>query len=270
MNYVLRRPFVKRAFVFFLAMMLLVAGVAAAEDTQLRGYIKGQGYKFVQFGTYPYDRKGNVEPVLWRVLELQDEKMLLLSEYVIDMQQVIFESDKKIIEAHSYRRIKDYVESDLYSWMNTVALDTLLGDSVMRNALIEEPGGGKFFIMTDEQFMNPAYGFPAAKMGEHPVRTASPTPYAKSRGVYEHSNGKSPYWVNFIKGETDYKLQIVGYDGHMSMGAYTRTNIGIRPSVRLDMTMLEVVSGTGTRKDPFVFEYVGETDASVASGEELE
>ena len=89
----------KRAFVFFLAMMLMVAGVAAAEDTQLRGYIKGQGYKFVQFGTYPYDRKGNVEPVLWRVLELQDEKMLLLSEYVIDMQQVIFESDKKIIEA---------------------------------------------------------------------------------------------------------------------------------------------------------------------------
>ncbi|MBR6809853.1 MAG: hypothetical protein IKM64_06175 [Clostridia bacterium] len=260
----------KRTFVLFLIMMLLCTGIAAAEDTQLRGYIKGQGYKFVQFGTYPYDRKGNVEPVLWRVLELQDERMLLLSEYVIDMQQVIFESDKKIIEDHSYRRITDYVESDLYLWMNTVALDTLLGDSVMRNALIEEPGGGKFFIMTDEQFMNPAYGFPPAKMGEHPARTASPTPYAKSRGVYEHSNGKSPYWVNFVKHETDYKLQIVGYDGHMSMGAYTRTNIGLRPSVRLDMSMLEVVSGAGTRKDPFILEYTGAADTADVSGEEVE
>ena len=57
--------------------------------------------------------------------------MLLLTENVIDMQQVIFESDKKIIEA----RIKGYAESDLYPWMTTVALDTLLGDSVMLNAL---------------------------------------------------------------------------------------------------------------------------------------
>lgn len=248
----------KRAFVMFLAALMLMSAVSAVAEEELRGYEKGEGYQYVHFGEYPYERKGGVQPVLWRVLEVKDGRMLLLTEYIIDAQQVIFETDKKVIEKRTYRRIKTYEESDLYTWMNTEALDTLLGDSPMRQALIEEEGGGKFFIMTDEQFLTTEYGFSADRWDEQITRQASVTPYAKARGVYESGeNGKASYWVNAVKGEDDYKFQLMGYNGHMSWGAYTRVNVGIRPSVRLDLSLLEVTGGTGTKKDPFVISYAG-------------
>lgn len=261
----------KKIFVLFLIMMLVCTGIAAAEDTQLRGYIKGQGYQYIHFGQYPYDRKGNVEPVLWRILEVKDGKALLLTEQIIDCRQVIDVTDEKAIKNYTYRRITHYTESDLYTWLNTEALDTLLGDSVMRNALVPDEWGGKFFILSDEQFLNVDYGFTNDRWNEQKPRQATVTPYGKKRGVYEsNENGKASYWVNAIKEVEGYKLQLVGYDGHMSWGAYSRKNVGVRPSVQLDLAQLEVVSGTGTKKDPFVFEYTGMTDAAHVSGEELE
>ncbi len=255
--YVLRRVTVKKAFLLCLTVLLLFVSGAAAE-TELRGYVKGEGYQYVQFGEYPYEKDGTVQPVLWRILSVEDGRALLLTEEIVDCQQVIFETDEKAIKNYTYRRINTYAESDLYTWMNTVALETLLGDSALANALVEEPGAGKLFVLTDEQFLNAAYGFTNERYGPQKTRQAKPTPYALKQGVYRsHKIDCSAYWANAIKAVDGYKMQLVGYDGHLSWGAYTRTNVGIRPSVRLDLSRLEVVSGTGDKKDPFVFAYVG-------------
>lgn len=52
-------------------------------------------------------------------------------------------------------------------------------------------------------------------------------------------------------------MQLIGYNGHLNWGAYTRVNVGLRPSVRLDMTQMEITGGTGTKKDPFILTYCG-------------
>lgn len=245
----------KKALLVLLALLLLPLSGGAEE---LRGYVKKEGYQYVLFGEYPYEKDGTKKPLLWRVLDVTDDKALLITEDVIDAQQVIFETDEKVIEKRTYRRIASYAESDLYTWMNTEALDTLLGDSQARNALVEEPGGGKFFILTSEQFLNTDYGFSAGMWNEQKSRQASATPYALKRGVYKDSGiGKCPYWAATLKEETGYKMQLIGYNGHLSWGAYTRVNVGIRPSVRLDMTQMEITGGTGTKKDPFILSYCG-------------
>lgn len=242
----------KKALLILLILALLPS--AGLAEGNVRGYVKGEGYQYVSFGEYPYEKDGTVKPVLWRILEVKDDKALLITEEVIDAQQVIFETDKKVIEKRTYRRIGAYQESDLYTWMNTEALDTLLGHRMERQALVEEPGGGAFFILTSEQFLTTAYGFAADMWNEQKSRQASATPYALKRGVYKDSgNGKCPYWAATIKGEKDYKLQLVGYNGHLSWGAYTRVNVGLRPSVRLDLSMLEITGGQGTKADPFTF-----------------
>lgn len=243
-------------------LLVLCMTPALAETEELRGYIKGQGYQYVQLGDYPYERDGTEAPVLWRILAVEDGNALLLTEYVVDTQQVIFETDKKKIEKRQFRQINSYAESDLYVWMNTVALDTLLDpEDPLRGALVEEPGGGKFFILTSEQFLTTAYGFANDRWNEQRSRFAKGTPYAvKSRNLYtEGKYDTSPYWASTIKKADDYYMQLVGYNGHLSYGAYTRVNVGLRPSVRLNLSLLTISSGTGTKEDPFVFTFSGET-----------
>lgn len=244
----------KKGFVWLSLVLLLCLVPALAGAAALRGYEKGNGWQYVYFGHYPYAADGAVAPVLWRILDVSDGQALLMTEYIIDTQQVVFESDPKKIERNEYRRLTSYADSDLYTWMNTTALDTLLGDDPSRNALIEEPGGGNFFILTMAQFLNADYGFSANRWDNQPTRHATGTPYAiKARGLYvDREISKSCYWAADIKSEDGYRLALVGYNGHLSWGGYTRTNVGIRPSVRLDLSQLRVESGAGTKKDPFV------------------
>lgn len=239
----------------FLAALLLVLPCAALADSPLRGYVKGEGYQYVSLGAYPYEADGAVAPVLWRVLDTKDDQALLLTEYVMDVSQVIFETDEKVIKKQTYRRIDSYAESDLYTHLNTTVLDTLLGDDPLRGALLEEEGGGRLFILTDEQFLRTDYGFVNTRWNEQKSRQAVATPYALSRGLYrDRSTGTSPYWVATIRSKDGVKLALVGYNGHLSWGAYTRTNVGLRLSVRLDMAQLRISGGAGTKEDPFLLE----------------
>ena len=61
-----------------LAALLLMMGAAAGEDA-LRGYTKEDGYVYLHLGQYPQTADGGVEPILWRVLTVDDEKAYLIS-----------------------------------------------------------------------------------------------------------------------------------------------------------------------------------------------
>ena len=249
---------VKKLLIALLAMLLLSVA-AVAEEYDLRGYIKGQGWKFVQLGQYPYEKNGAVAPVLWRVLEIQDDVALLITEYVIDTQQVIFETDQKKIDNYDYRRITCYEESDLMPWLNTVCIETLFGGDPVRSLLIPDETRGELFILNMDELRNPAYGFSANTWGEQPSRQASGTPYAvRTRGLYSDGNGKVSYWAADIKDKEAYRLALVGYDGHLSWGGYTRQNVGLRLAIRVDMTGLEVTGGQGTRQKPFILTYTSD------------
>ena len=246
---------VKKALIWLLALLMLCSIPAMAEDSILRGYIKGQGWNFVHMGQYPYEKDGTVRPVLWRVLEVEEDVALLITEYVIDTQQVIFETDQKKIDNYDYRRISRYEESDLHPWLNTVCIETLFGNEPLRSHLVPDETRGELFILNMDEFRTPAYGFSANTWGEQPSRQASGTPYAiKQRGLYVADNGKVSYWAADIKHEEAYRLALVGYNGHLSWGGYTRQNVGLRLSVRLDLSDLAVASGKGTRENPFILE----------------
>ena len=252
------RKFLTMGAVLVLFLLLLVPAQA-----EIQGYVKGQGYNYVYFGEYPYDRDGTVQPVLWRVLAVRDNKALMLTEYLIDTDQVIFVTDEKMIENHSYRRIEKFEESDLFPKLSTEYVDRLLGDDPIRNALVAQPNGAILFMLNDEDYVNVEYGFERSRWAEWPARIksheAQGTPYSvKQRGLYvAHQNDMSPYWVATVKSPTDYKLQIVGFNGHLSYGAYTRVNIGLRLAVQLDLSQIEISGGQGSKQSPYQVKYTG-------------
>ena len=241
----------------FLTACLAPFAARAASTADLRGYTKSKPqYQYVNLCEFPYEKNGTVKPVLWRILDVSNNQALLLTEYVIDTSQVIFNDDINNIKGktHNYRWIDTYDQSDLYVYLNTEFIEKLFGDDPVRNALLFEPGGGKLFILNEEQLETPEYGFGRHPLGEHPERQAQGTPWAiAKRNLYQDKgNGKVTYWVSTLKnGSDDYKMKIVGYNGHISVGALTRVNIGLRLAVRLDLSVIEVTGGSGTKKDPF-------------------
>ncbi len=237
-----------------LCALLIPCLTVASAETGIRGYLKGSGYEYVLFGSYPYEKDGTEAPVLWRVLAAEDGKLLMMTEQIVDTCQVIEESDPVVIEKRTYRRIADYKESDMIAYMNGAFADALTGDSPLRAAMCDFEGRGIVFPLDTSEVTVVGYGFTKQIWSEQKTRQATGTPYAvKARGLYVDAGiGKSPYWVATVKAEDGYMMQIVGYNGHLSWGAYTRVNVGVRPCVYLDDSMLSVESGAGTKGDPYV------------------
>lgn len=261
----MRKTLLSLLFAIMLVSLLLPAAVLGEE---MRGYIKGQGYQYVNLGEYPYEADGTVRPVLWRILSIDDGIALLHMENVIDVKQVIFETDPKVIEKHTFRRISSYAESDLFPWINSEMLDNLMGDNPLRGALVSDPELGTLRPLTKEEALTPAYGFSNNPWGEeinaHPDRQGVSTPYARSKGLYvERANGKSPWWCIAIKNPTDYKFGLVGHNGHISWGAYTNTKVaGLRLAVRLDLARVRITGGDGSRNNPFMLACTEEKPAA--------
>ncbi len=245
----------KRTALLACAVMLACLLPPARSEQSLRGYEKESGYQYVSLGAYPYDEDGTPRPVLWRVLSADAGQILLLTEYVIDTAQVIVETDRKAIEERSYRRIAGIADSDLAIELKRIG-DEMFGGSSLEKALIENKEQGGLFILSSGQFLDPAYGFAATMWNVQKSRFAQGTPYAVGkRGLYrDAATGTSPYWTSTIQDAGGYKMQLVGYNGHLSWGAYTRENVGLRVSVMLDASMVTISAGTGSKEDPFLIE----------------
>ena len=238
-----------------LMMILCLTLILPAGAEGIRSYDKADGgWQYVTMGVYPYEADGAMREVLWRVLFVENGEALLLADQVLDAHQVINEADQSVIKARTYRRIDSYAESDLCAWMNSEMLETLFPDEGLRSILVEKEFG-KVYCLTTEQFTTVQYGFSRSLYGENfPDRKATGTPYYIERGGYvDQSTKTAPYWAATIrgKGKAGYQLQLVGYNGHLSWGAYTRVNVGVRPAVTIDLSRCEL-NGRGTRNEPFL------------------
>lgn len=275
----------KRFLAVLLCLLLILSAASATEVSELRGYKKGakSPYQYVFLGTYPYEKDGTRARVMWRILSVDDGIALLLTENIIDVQQIIFVDNEKDSDKYNYRRINAYNESDMYVWINSVMLDDLCSEGDFRAALIETENG-LIYPPTTSWMRNTAYGF-ANTTATKPssTRLAWGTEYAKHHKLYENFGNKkstlniagsrqaSPYWVNHIKDPKAVKMQIAGYDGHLSYGTYSRVNIGLRPATQVDLGKLKIIGGSGTKQDPYELrirdEFVGASAADTQPAE---
>ena len=77
------RRILRKALAMLLAAALLLSAGAALGEDALRGYTKDDGYVYLHLGRYPQTADGGIEPILWRVLSVEDGKAYLLSEYIL-------------------------------------------------------------------------------------------------------------------------------------------------------------------------------------------
>lgn len=266
-------------------LLTMLAGTALAGDlTGLQGYTeegKNYTYQYMELGTYPYEADGTVKPLLWRVLLLEEgQKATLITEYVIDVHQVIEVGTYKECKAHNFREFTTFRESDLANYMNGEMLDRMCETQDFKDAIIETENG-LIYPFTNLEFMNEEYGFPHTKSGstiENPgevaiaaakKRMAVGTPYALNLQLYEdwagihktlqERHGCNPYWTATLR-RTDgkgYMMGMIGGNGHISWHGYGDISIGVRPSMRIDLTDFDIVGGSGTLEDPWKMDRSG-------------
>lgn len=255
----------KNRFFAILSLVLILCTLAGAAvaDAPFRAWNKADSYQYVIFGSYPMFTVDHVEknakgkkvtyytpddPVVWQVLDaFEDEGVAwLLTAWVMDVHKVIDAEDKK-----SARMIEDFEDSDLFAWMNSEMVDTMF---TAEEQAVLDTSRGKLFLPTNVEYID-QYGFPKTiqETGSWD-RMCDATAYAISKGIYRqrvHGATGATYWCVRLRPSMK-MMQIVGFDGHESWAGWTRKDVGVRPAIRVRMDMVDFVSGSGTKDDPYV------------------
>ena len=246
--------YIRRFLALLTAACLLVSSASAvgfemvsADETDaqklLRSYDKKEGYLYLELGRYPYTADGEIQPVLWEVLYVENDVALLFTHYCIDFAQ--FNEERK-----DEPTWKDYT---IYHTLNEVMVPEMFTDEELSAILLDEELGWLYYPTTQDMWNND-YGYRAGHW-PYAERKCEPTPYAKANPHAWVSSETYCTWYftrNVMRTGTH---GLVGYDGHTSVAANNRWG-GVRPMCRVDMTKLDNATGSGTVDDPYVFTVV--------------
>lgn len=211
----------------------------------VRGYDADEGYIYVNYGRYPYYEDGTVAPILWRVLGVEeDDWALLLTEYVIDF--AMYNTEKV--------NIYEWKGNTIYHTLNDEMRLVMFTDEELSAVRYSEEKGWLYYL-DNEDYRNTAYGFRHWQLKPQKERECAPTPYAMTHpdAWKDSSNGCTWYFSTGIPRNGYHNL--IGFDGHTSTAANNR-NGGVRCACKIDLSVLDNVSGSGTKEDPYLFEVI--------------
>ena len=163
----------KRIIALLLAALLMVS--CALADVALRGYDAKSGYVYVTLGQCPQDADGGVDPIIWRVLSVEDGRAYLLSEYVLEARPI--HSDYQEYANKPTNKKKpgfngDFTQTEMSRYLcGDFAQNCFTDDE--RAMLTPDDTFGLFFLASDADLKNKAYGFTSNES-----RKAWGTPYA--------------------------------------------------------------------------------------------
>ena len=233
----------KRLMCALLALLLaLSTGLACAQE--LRGYSKDEGYVYVNLGQYPQKADGTALPLLWRVLTADEEKAYLCSEYILFAMPLH-------VNYTEYKTIgPDFGKTDLSHYLNGEFSDDAFTEEE-RSLLMDFETYGKVFLMDSSELKDREIGL---GVGE-PLK-AWGTEYAiqvTELFVYRPKYGShSPYWTRNQSTTDARHARCTKDEGEVGHIISDRENEGVRPACYLDLSLTEIVSGSGTMDDPFI------------------
>ena len=175
---------------------------------------------YVKLGRYPQTPEGEVHPVKWRVLAIENNKALVISRYGLDAMRFDSESN-------------DWSKSEIRRWLNG---EFYTGSfTVEEKACIKSFNQDNVFLLSDEE---------AEKyFANSDARKCNLTSYAKAQGAFEYEGYcywwlRSPYPYN-----SDFVFS-VNYYGEVNFYYDVCDNIGsVRPALWIDLDELNGLRG---------------------------
>ena len=255
----------------FLALLLGWSFSALAHET-LHGYSKENGYQYITFGRFPQTADGKEEPILWRVLSASDHEAYLLSEYILFNNRVHPDDnayaacggafnqteiyallngpfDRIVLSAEEEERLR---RRTYYGYAYDAEMSFLeqAFSEAEKAQMIEDGELGYVFLASADDLKNPDYGFTDSKS-----MRAYGTDYAMTVGLFQYSNGSSPYWTRTQSSDFPYGTRCTKEKGNLGYIRCVVMNEGIRPAIRLRIDVLEFADGDGTFDHPYTIQF---------------
>ncbi|MHC1787095.1 MAG: hypothetical protein AB9880_08565 [Christensenellales bacterium] len=224
----------RKALALMLAVCLMLP--AALGEAALRGYDPLQGWQYAAFGSYPQGPQGEVQPILWRVLQIEGGLAYLMSAYALDVRRV--DGDQ-----WHYR---GWEGSELATWLRGEFLQAAFSGEEGA-ALREREALGKVSLPSVEDLQNKALGF-----GSDLSRRIPGSPWAlQQRGLYSYQYGAySPIWTR-TPSARPHAQRATKLHGKLGFIGVESDDLGVCPVIWLALDALSA-TGSGTQADPLV------------------
>lgn len=193
----------------------------------------------VFFGSYEQDNNpmNGKEPILWRVLEVEKDTVLLMSEYGLMCKFY-----------HDFYENVTWESSSLRSWLNNNFLDTAftraeqkaIYDTPIKNSDNKKYGstGGnktidKVFLLSKKEVISTAYGFMSGSKKKSKTRTLRITESALQEGHISKDKESISWWLR-SPGITNQFAAYVLASGNVTDTHYVgKHNYAVRPVIRV-------------------------------------
>ncbi len=273
----------------FLMALPAISSALAEDAAELKPYSSENGYTYVYFGRYlqsidggnpdegtitlswrkmytdweketrkelglkkkdpldPYD-PGALEPqpILWRVLSVDGKRIYLMSEYIL-FAAPVHSSMAEYRETGS-----DFGQTELCRKLNGEFADAAFTEEE-KAALLSFGKYGKVSLPSGNDLNDASMGFTKRKLS---TRKAKATEYAiRVTGaiVYRAAVGNStPYWLREQSTTDKRHARSTKQNGSLGRLHCDATDVGARPVIRLKAGGYEIVSGSGTKDDPYL------------------
>lgn len=163
----------------------------------------------IYFGSYPQTADGEVMPIEWRVLDVQDGSALLISEYLLDC--------KKYNETDT---VVTWETCTLRKWLNDDFYNTAFSADEQKKIVTvshDNPDNLTYDVKGGDPTDDCVFCLSPEQANEYFVddkdRRAEPTAYTKKKGAYVSvSNGNGWWWLGMPGGGGDCAVS-VSYNG---------------------------------------------------------
>ena len=245
-----------------LLLLCLLLPAALAEDT-LRGYDKKAGYVYVTLGTFPQTEAGDELPIVWRVLQVQDGRAYILSEYVLEARRIHGDykqyANKPTSKTPGFNG--DFTQTEMALYLNGDFTRHFTDGELA--LLSPDAQWGMFTLLSSDELKDKNLGF-----GTDASRKAWGTEYATTHGLFVYGSARgnhSPYWSRTQSTSNTQGARCIKSKGELGYINVITEDEGMRPACWLDMSRVVIIGGSGTLEDPYVLQTEAAADGLPAA-----
>ena len=252
----------KSLILLLLALILALPSIAAGEGAEeIYGYSRAEGHRYVLFGSYPTEEDGTVKPILWRVLKAGNGEAWLLSEYLLFAAPI----------HGDYQHYAGWESSDLYKYLNEVFINDAFSAGEQSALLVRTEDGARVTLITSDEMKDASIGFasnndrlcegtPYASVAVDPPIFELPAPnfWKEQRNqphLFKYQKGGfkySPWWSRTRSADYPHEHRRIMDEGKIGRISTGNSDLGVRPTVYIDLSVLTLAGGSGTFADPWV------------------
>ena len=161
---------------------------------------------YIQMGNYPQTANGDIKPIDWQVLAIEDDKMLLISKYGLDTRRFDCNSN-------------DWWNSEISEWLNKDFYNKAFNEEEKKSII------RKFLLTKDEA---------EEYFANNEARKCKATEYAVKNGAYVDDNGYTCWWLRSMF-DGFYQVYYVLSDGNFSHSSADYAGGVVRPVLWINL-----------------------------------